>query len=59
MNFNEREKTLELFKVFTTKVYGKDIALWLSNNWSLVEAWHFELIEHLRGRPVENTFTIL
>jgi hypothetical protein len=30
MNATNREKTLEIFKFFTAKIYGDDSALWLS-----------------------------
>jgi len=52
MGKSERDEALDLFKLFASKMYGKDIALWLINNWKYVEPWHFKLIEHLRGRSV-------
>ena len=33
MRHSEREKTLDLLKVFATKIYGKGIAAWLFENW--------------------------
>jgi hypothetical protein len=48
MNCLERGNSLELFKFFAAKVYGKATASWLFNNWKYVEPWHFKLIEHLK-----------
>ena len=59
IEYDEREKSLDLFKLFAVKIYGKDTAVWLFNNWKCVEPWQFKLIEYLRGRSVENSYKIL
>jgi len=35
MSHGGRKKTLDLLKVFATKIYGKDIAMWLFRTGSL------------------------
>jgi hypothetical protein len=59
IEYDEREKSLDLFKLFAVKIYGPDTAAWLFNNWKCVESWQFKLIKYLRGHSVENSYKIL
>ena len=45
----KKRRRLDLFKLFAAKIYGKDTAVCLTNNWKYVEPWHFK---HLRVRPI-------
>lgn len=59
LEHTEREKVLELFKVFVIRIYGKDTARWLYNNWKHAESWHFMLIEHLKTNNIDKKYEIL
>lgn len=56
---SEREPALDLFKAFGAKVYGKDIAKWLFENWADLEPWYFDLIEYLKRNSIQDSYSIL
>ena len=56
---NEREDSLGLLKSFVTRLHGKDVAQWLIYNWNHLEPWHFNLIEHLKIKPLINKTKVL
>jgi hypothetical protein len=55
----DRGPVLDLFKAFGAKVYGKDIARWLFENWSSMEPWYFDLIEYLKRNSIQESYSIL
>jgi len=59
MDFNERAKTLDLFRILTTRIYDDDTSKWLSESWDRLEIWHFELASHLNKNLVKQKFKIL
>jgi len=59
MNFNEREKTLDLFRILMIRIYNIEISKWLFESWKLAEPWHFELADYLKIHSIKNSFKIL
>ena len=50
----DRNKSLELFESFAGRIYDKDTAKLLKENWLVLAPWHFQLIEHLKNQGLNN-----
>ena len=59
MDFNEREKTLDLFRILMIRIYDAEISKWLFESWKFAEPWHFELADYLKIHSIKNSFKIL
>ena len=54
MNKRGRDASLELFESFAGRIYDKDTAYLLKENWQALTPWHFELVEHLKTDASSN-----
>ena len=52
--FSDRVKSLELFESFVWRIYGKNTAKLLKENWQVLTPWHFKLMEYLKNQGLSN-----
>ncbi|TNV74327.1 hypothetical protein FGO68_gene417 [Halteria grandinella] len=54
MNNRDRDDSLILIESFVARMYDKDTARLIKENWQTLTLWHFGLVEHIRTQPQSN-----
>lgn len=54
MKIRDRDDSLILFESFIARIYDKDTAHLIKENWLTLKPWHFDWVEHIKTHTTSN-----